>query len=289
MVVETLGRSRFNVLVLSFLQASLSSGRLTLSYNGNSFSSMLRQVPALLARLRAGFGERKRVMLSIGGWQHLPTFEAIRSFGVQGFVRQLSEEVIVPLGLDGIDLDLEPQTGGLDHWIRAHEEYGLTVVELTNEYKRVRPEHLVTHAPISGVAAQIYTQPRPLPGLPKGLLAATRTGYGNNIDWLNVQMYEGGQVVGGDIAGYYRAALAAPLTKIQAQTGVAATLGFLTPLFQPDAKQPLAFCREVITSINRRCADLDAGSVTGVALWDYRQVAPSMREWSDGLNSVLHA
>ncbi len=288
-VVETIGGSSFNVLILSFLQASLAGGKLTLLYNGNEFSSLRPEVPALLARLRSGFGARKQVMLSIGGWQQQPTFEAIRSFGVPAFVRQLMKEVIQPLGLDGVDLDLEPQTGGLDKWMAVHDAYGKTLVELTNEYKRVHPTHLVTHAPLSSLAAELYAKPKPLRGVNGGLLAATRTTHGNNIDWLNVQFYEGGLIEGGDIAGYYRDSLAGPLMVMQKQTGVVRPLHFFAPLFQPQAKQPLEFCRQTIEAIDHRCADLHAGRINGVALWDYRQVAPSIRNWSRGLEAALHA
>jgi hypothetical protein len=287
-VVETIGGSSFNVLILSFLQASLVGGKLTLLYNGNEFSLLSPAVPALLARLRSGFGERKRLMLSIGGWQQQPTFEAIRNFGVPAFVRQLTQQVIEPFGFDGIDLDLEPQRGGLDQWIAIHDEYGKTLAELTNEYKRVHPTHRVSHAPFSKISAEIYVKPKPIRGLNGGLLAATRANRGNNIDWLNVQFYEGGLVEGGDIAGYYRDSLAAPLMKMRQQTGITRPLQFLTPLFEPQAKQPLAFCQETIAAIDHRCADLHVGMVNGVALWDYRQVAPSIRDWSHGLESSLH-
>jgi hypothetical protein len=288
-VVETIGGSGFNVLILSFLQASVSRSKLTLLYNGNEFPSLAPEVPALLARLRSGFGSRKRVMLSIGGWQELRTFKAIRSYGVPAFVRQLTEQVVVPLGLDGIDLDLEPQKGGLDQWMAVHDEYGKTLIELTNEYKRLHPTHTLTHAPISKVAAEFYTKPRPIPGMNKALLAATRGNQSNNIDWLNIQFYEGGIIEGGDIAGYYRDSLAAPLIHMQQQTGITTPLQFLTPLFEPEAKQPLAFCSRTMEAINRRCADLHAGKINGVALWDYGGVASSIRDWSQGLEAALHA
>ncbi len=287
-VVETIGHSSFNIVVLSFLQASMTNGKLTLLYNGNEFSSLAPQVPALLARLRSGFGAPKRVMLSIGGWQQTPTFAAIRNFGVPSFVRQLTDQVIHPLGLDGIDIDLEPQIGGLDQWIAVHHEYGRTLADLTNEYKRIHPAHFVTHAPLSVVAAQLYAKPAPLPGVSDGLLAATRSHEKNNIDWLNVQFYEGGLIAGGDIAGYYRDSLAAPLIGMQSHTGVSSPLHFLTPLFQPEAKQPLAFCQQTIQAIDRRCASLHSGTINGVALWDYRQVAPTIQNWSAGLDAVLH-
>ncbi len=288
-VVETVGQSGFNVLVLSFLQAGFARNKLTLSYNGNEFSSLSPQVPALLRQLRSGFNERKKIMLSIGGWQHLPTFQAIRSMGVPAFVRQLTTEVIAPLGLDGIDLDLEPQAGGLDHWMAVHDEYGKILADVTNEYKRMHPTHFVTHAPLSSIAAELYVKPAPIAGLNGGLLAATKTKYGNTIDWLNVQFYEGGLVEGVGIAEYYRNSLAAPLLGLGKQAGILSPLHFLVPLFQPEAKQPLTFCQQTIAAIDARCADLHAGKLNGVALWDYRQVAPSIGDWSTGLKGSLQS
>jgi len=287
--VETLGGSGFNVIVLSFLQAQLAAGKLTLLYDGTEFSALAPQLPAMLARLRSGFGGRKRIMLSIGGWQNLPTFQTIRSFGVPAFVRQLTEQAIAPFGLDGIDLDLEPQTGGLEHWREVHVEYGATLAALTNEYKRVHPTHLVTHAPISVIAAEMYVKPAPLAGLQDGLLAATHTPNGNNIDWLNIQFYEGGVVVGESIADYYRERLAGPLARLHARARVAKPIEFLTPLFEPSAKQPLSFCRQTIASIDARCADLHSGRVNGAGLWDYSQIRTSIGDWSAGFASALSA
>jgi hypothetical protein len=286
--VETIGRSGFNVVVLSFLQASVNGEKLTLLYNGNEVPLLSPEIPALLAKLRSGFGTRKRIMLSIGGWQETATFAAIRSFGIAAFVRQLTEQMIGPFGLGGIDLDLEPQKGGLDQWTAVHREYGEILVELTNEYKRVHPDHVVTHAPLSIVAAELYAKPAPLPGLSRGLLAATRGGKTNNINWLNLQFYEGGLIEGGDVGGFYRDSLAVPLIGMRSQTGISEPLHFFTPLFQPQAKQPLAFCQQTIRAIDTRCASLNAGSVDGVALWDYRQVAHAIDDWSTGLEAELH-
>ncbi|MGC1783281.1 MAG: hypothetical protein WA708_12230 [Acidobacteriaceae bacterium] len=285
-IVETIGGSSFNILVLSFLQAGFANGKLALSYNGNAFP-LAPQVPALLSHLCSGFQIRRQILLSIGGWQHRPTFDAIRSFGVPAFVRQLTEQVILPLGLEGIDLDLEPQTGGLDQWMAVHAEYGKTIVDMTNEYKRLHPTHVVTHAPVSSVAAELYVKPTRIAGLNASLLAATRVKRGNNIDWLNVQFYEGGAVEGGDIAGFYCDSLAAPLKQMQSETGIVRPLEFLTPLFEPAAKQPLQFCQQTIRAIDRRCAHLDVGGVNGIALWDYQQVAAKISEWSSGLQPAL--
>lgn len=288
-VVETIGGSGFNVVILSFLQAAWNNGKLILLYNGNDFSRLSPELPQLFVRLRSGFPVAKRLMLSIGGWQQVATFAAIRNCGVSQFVRQLTDQVIGPLGLDGIDIDLEPQTGGMDQWINIHREYGKVLVDLTNEYKRIHPEHLVTHAPPSGVAAELYAKAIPLKGLSSGLLAATRNLHGNNVDWVNVQFYEGGLVQNGDIAGFYCDSLVQPMETMRAQTGIANPLHFLLPLFQPQANQALVFCTRAIQAIDRRCADLHFGSLNGVALWEYRQVASAIGEWSHGLETAMRA
>lgn len=287
--VEAVGASSFNVLILSFLQVAVANEKLSLTFNGNAFSSFASEVPAMLTRLRSGFGARKRILLSIGGWASAPSFAAIRSFGVARFVRQLTEEIIVPLGLDGIDLDVEPTKGGLDQWIAVQREYGRTLVEITNEYKRLHPTHVVTHAPISAVAAEIYAKRTLLPELKNSLLEATRTQHGNNIDWLNVQFYEGGVVEGGDIADYYCKRLVGPLAEMREQTGITQALSFFTPTFEPAAKQSLEFCQQTVAAINLRCADLHAGKVSGVAIWDYAQIASSIGDWSRGLVAALHS
>jgi len=297
---DILGNSSFNVLVLAFLQVDVANGKLSLSYNGNAFPALAPQVPALLGRLRSGYGGRKRLMMSIGGWASVGNFEAIRSFGIPAFVRQLTREAIVPLGIEGIDLDPEPNQGGMDRWMGVYREYATTLIDLTREYKRVHPTHLVTHSPIAEVAAEIYARKPEMTSQVTShldlqqtshltsLLRATRTPRGNSIDWLNVQFYEGGLIANGDIAGFYRDSLAAPLMQWAAQTGIANPMRFFTPLFEPEAKQPLAFCRQTIAAIDRRCADLHAGRLTGAGLWDYRQVASEMAEWSHGLEAALH-
>ncbi len=286
-LVDTLGSSGFNVLILSFIEASMAGGKLSLLYNDNAIQSFAPQFPALLAQLRSGFAARKRIQISIGGWGHTATFAAIRGVGVPAFVRQLTEEIIAPLGLDGIDIDLEPQHGGLENWMGVHRDYGKTIVDLTNEYKRVHPTHLVTHAPISPVAAEMYVKAVSVEGRKISLLEGTRTPQGNNVDWLNVQFYEGGVVVEGTIADYYRTQLAGPLSAKLDSFGIAQPLHFLTPTFEPQAKQPLKFCQQTIAAINQSCEDLQAGKLNGVALWDYLQVAPDIDDWSRGLEEAL--
>jgi hypothetical protein len=288
LAAETIGNSSFNVLILAFLQATLVNGKLSLSYNGNAFPQLGPQVPALLARLRSGYGARKRLILSIGGWASAGNFEAIRSFGVPAFVRRLTQEAIAPLGIEGLDLDPEPNRGGMDQWMGVYREYATTLIEITKEYKRVHPTHLVTHSPIAAVAAEFYAKGGRQASQGTTLLEATRAHGGNSIDWLNVQFYEGGLIENGDIAGFYRDSLAAPLKLRATQTGIPNPMSFLMPGFEPEAGQPLAFCQQTIAAINRRCADLHMGKLKGAALWDYRQVAPEMANWSHGMEAALH-
>lgn len=285
--VEALGNSGFNVLILSFLRVFLNGDQLELRYNDTPFSELNATLAPVVRRLQTGFAGRKRVLLCLGGWAQLGAFEAVRRFGVPRFIAQLNREVNTPLGIDGLDLDLEPMTGGLPEWMAVHHEYGKTVADITNEYKRSNPSHIVTHAPVSGIAADLYAKPTPLPGLPQGLLAATRTTQGNNIDWLNVQLYEGGAVTGMTIPDFYRSRLVAPLEASQAASGVRRPLRFFTPLFEPHANQQLEFCRKTIRAIDASCRSLNAGSVDGVALWEYRQIASAIDRWSSGLQGVL--
>jgi hypothetical protein len=286
--VEALGNSGFNVLILSFLRVFLNDGRLELRYNDTPFSELNATLARVVRRLQTGFAGRKRVLLCLGGWAQLGAFDAVRKFGVPRFIAQLDREVIAPLGIDGLDLDLEPMTGGLPEWMAVHHEYGKTVVDITNAYKRTNPTHVVTHAPISSVAADLYATPAPLPGLPQGMLAATRTAQGNNIDWLNVQLYEGGAVTGMTIPDFYRTRLVTPLEASQAASGIRRPLHFFTPLFEPHAEQPLEFCRKTIRAIGKCCAGPQAaGGVDGVALWEYGQIASAINTWSSGLQGVL--
>ncbi|MGC9291912.1 MAG: glycosyl hydrolase family 18 protein [Acidobacteriaceae bacterium] len=291
-VVASLGQSSFNVLTLAFLGIDASQSRPQLLYNGHSFAALSPRLPEMFQHLRTGSGLPRKVLLSIGGWKNTAVFAAIRSMGAPAFVRQLTQEVIAPLHLDGIDLDLEPMQGGLEQWSAAHREYSATLVALTNEYKRVHPSHVVSHAPIAPVAAEFYAKDTAIDGLGKGLLASTRTRNGNHVDWLNVQLYEGGKIGGGsseEIASFYKTSLAVPLLQMRAQTGIAQPLHFLQPTFDPGSNppQPLEFCAQTLRSIREQCAPLHAGALGGVSLWQYQQVQPGISAWSKGLEEAL--
>ncbi|HUZ04717.1 MAG TPA: hypothetical protein VMU62_05125, partial [Acidobacteriaceae bacterium] len=115
---------------------------------------------------------------------------------------------------------------------------------------------------------------------------------GNNVDWLNIQFYEGGAIENGhseDIATYYKESLAAPLLQLRATTGIAQPLHFLQPAFMPDAKPPqsLDFCERTLRAINGICASLHAGALDGVTLWEYKQVLPEIASWSRSLEETL--
>lgn len=291
-VVSALQQSSFNVLTLAFLGIDTTQGRPQLLYNGHAFTALSPRLPDLFRQLRRGGSVPRKVLLSIGGWKNTAVFAAVRSMGVAAFVRQLTQDVVAPLGLDGIDLDLEPMEGGLDHWTAMHREFAPTLVALTNEYKRVHPTHVVSHAPIAPVAAEFYAGDTPMDGAGQGLLSATRTRSGNNVDWLNVQLYEGGKIGNGsatEIASYYKESLVVPMMQARANTGIARPLGFLHPTFDPDSSppQPLDLCAQTIRGIQQECAPLRAGALGGVSVWQYAQVLPEMAAWSAGLETSL--
>ena len=287
-VAATLAGSQFNVFTLAFLGVDLSQGKLQLLYNGHAFSALSPRLSEILRRLQGG-GIRK-ILLSIGGWQSANTFAVIRSTGIPAFVQQLTQQVITPLGLDGIDLDLEPMQGGLDQWMATYREHGATLALLTNEYKRIHPSHIVSHSPIAPVAAELYAKNVAMDDLRDGFLSSTRTMHGsNNINWLNVQLYEGGAVVGGDIATYYKESLVQPLLPLRKKTGIQHPLDFLQPTFQPLSKPPqsMEFCRQALIEINARCATLQGGRLQGVSLWEYKQIAAEISAWSQSMEEAL--
>lgn len=287
-IAATLAGSRFNVFTLAFLGVDLTQGKLQLLYNGHAFPALSPRLSEILRRLQGG--GTKKILLSIGGWQSANTFAVIRSTGIPAFVQQLTQQVIAPLRLDGIDLDLEPMQGGLDQWMAAYREHGATLALLTNEYKRIHPNHIVSHSPIAPVVAELYVKDVEMDGLRDGLLSSTRTMHGrNNINWLNVQLYEGGTVVGGDNATYYKESLVQPLLPLQKKTRIQYPLDFLQPTFQPEAKPPqsMEFCRQALIGINALCATLHGGRLQGVSVWEYKQIASGIFAWSQSMEEAL--
>jgi hypothetical protein len=299
-LVERLGPSGFDVAILAFLYARWRRGRLELRYNARPARALPAGLGRELRRLRRGFAARKRVMISLGGWGSSATFAAIRSAGVERFLEQFDREFVTPLGLEGIDLDLEPSTVAENTpagWRAVHEEYGATLVALTNGYKARHPDHDVSHAPIASVAAALYARDGGLRSVGGSFFEATRTARGNNLSWLNVQFYEAGDPKFGLDAGakparipeFYQRELLVPLWRARAATGIARPWERLVPGFEPRYHQTLAFCEQTLRSINDEVTSLAGVSTAagGVFVWDYAQIAARLPAWSAGLERAL--
>ena len=289
LLVERLGPTGFNVGILAFLYARYSAQHgLRLSYNGVAPSRLPRALAANLRRLRHGYGEPKTFLISLGGWGNRATFEAIRSAGVERSLAQIEREITGPLGLDGLDLDLEPSTAAENTpagWHAVHDDLGTTLVELTNRYMRRHPGHVVTHAPIASVAARLYARNGHVRGVPGSLFEATRSPRGNNIAWLNVQFYEAGDPKPTSIPEFYRDQLVRPMLTQRASTGIPRPWEALIPGFEPRYHQSLPVCEQALRALNRTLAPW--GSVGGVFLWQYGQIAATVGTWGAGLQQAL--
>jgi hypothetical protein len=286
-MIEAIGASSFNVLILAFLNIRQSNGQAIFRYNDTPLAQLPKELPAHIQKLKSGYAAPKKVLISLGGWANQDDFRAIRSIGVEGFVGQLNSQVIRPLGLDGIDIDLEPAIESPEAWQAIYDELGRTIVDLTNRYKAANPHHVVTHAPTSGLTERLYINNGSLQGLAGSILESTRAASGNNVDWLNVQLYEGGAVKNGTITGFYKDQLVASLVAKSNSTGIAAPLSFLSPTFEPDFHQPLQFCQGTLRDIAKACRA--AGRLDSVGLWEYGQTKARTRDWSQGLAESLRA
>jgi chitinase len=265
--VARLGPSAFNVVNLAFLNARVVKGDVRFHYRP------LTGVRAAVRALQRDYPVKKKVLLSLGGWGNRVTFDAARAAGVSAFLEQLDEEYVLPLGVDGIDLDLEPTTAAENTpagWRAVHDELGATLVALSNGYKRRHPGHLVTHAPIASVAAELYVRDGKLRGVPGPLLKAAPS-----IDWLNVQMYEAGDVQPSSIADFYQRQLIQPL----AAQGFAHPGEKLFPGFEPRWHQPRATCAAALRSLQ--------GVARGAFVWDYHQIAADVAGWGQAFEQAL--
>ncbi|HXR97627.1 MAG TPA: glycosyl hydrolase family 18 protein [Terriglobales bacterium] len=265
--VSRLGPSAFNVVNLAFLNARMMKGKVRFHYRP------LAGVRAAIQALQRNYQVKKKVLLSLGGWGNRSTFEAARAVGVSAFLQQLDDEFVLPLGLDGIDLDLEPSTAAENTpagWRAVHDELGATLVGLSNGYKQRHPGHLVTHAPIASVAAALYVRDGKLRGIKGPLLQAAP-----GIDWLNVQFYEAGDVQPRSLEEFYDRQLAQPLKEL----GFARPGEKVFPGFEPRWHQSRAICEAALRSLN--------GAARGAFIWDYRQIAADVAGWGAGLEQAL--
>lgn len=287
-LVSTLGPTDFNVAILAFLYARYTRGTLHLRYNALPAARLPPGLPAHLERLRRGFPVPKRILISLGGWGNRATFEAIRAAGVPAFLRQLDQEIVAPLGLAGLDLDLEPGTVAENTpagWHSVHDDLGATLVAITNGYMDRHPDHLVTHAPIASVAAALYARDGGVRGVRGSFFEATRAARGSNIAWLNVQFYEAGDPKPLSIPDFYKDELLRPLLAARAATGLARPWEALVAGFEPRYHQDLAFCERTLRALNRGIAAW--GPAGGAFLWQYGQIASAAQAWGAGLAAAL--
>ncbi|HWG38589.1 MAG TPA: glycosyl hydrolase family 18 protein, partial [Terriglobales bacterium] len=241
-VAERLAPTRFNTLILAFVYARWHAGRLALTWNGTP-GARLGEAAAELRRLRG-----RRVLASLGGWGNAATFAAIRSAGVERFLDQFDRELAEPLGLRGIDLDLEPGTVAENTpagWRAVHEEYGGLLVALTKAYARRHPGHAVTHAPIAGVAASLYARDGKLAGVRGSLIEATA----GSLSWLNVQFYEAGDPKPESIVAFYKRELMDPLRAARPVAGWERPWERVLPGFEPKYQKTRAACSAALAGI----------------------------------------
>ncbi len=286
-MIKAIGASSFNVLTLAFLNIRRANGQAIFKYNDSPLSQLPKELPGYIQKLKSGFAAPKKVLISLGGWANQDDFRSIRAIGVDKFVDQLNSQVIRPLGLDGIDLDLEPDVESPEAWHGIYDELGRTIVDLTNRYKAANPHHVVTHAPTSGLTESLYINDARLQSLKGSILESTRAPSGNNIDWLNVQLYEGGAVKNGTITSFYKDRLVAGLVAKSKSTGIATPLDFLSPTFEPDFHQSLEFCQGTLRDIANACRTV--GRLDSVGLWEYGQTKTRTLDWSQGLTASLRA
>lgn len=286
-MIEAIGASSFNVLILAFLNTRQAGGQAVFRYNDSPLAQLPKDLAFHIQKLKSRFAAPKKVLISLGGWANQDDFRAIRTIGIEKFVGQLNAQVIQPLGLDGIDIDLEPAIESPEAWQAIYDELGRTIVDLTNRYKSTNPDHVVTHAPTSGLTARLYVNDGRLQGLAGSILESTRAATGNNVDWLNVQLYEGGAVKNGTITHFYKDQLVDALAAKTKSTGIANPLDFLSPTFEPDFHQPLEFCQGTLRDIAKACHE--TGRLDSVGLWEYGQTKARTADWSQGLAGSLGA
>ena len=270
LVVEGLQGTRFNTLILAFVYARWQRGKLALTLNGLP-GARLGGTAANLKRLRG-----TRVLASLGGWGNAATFAAIQRAGVGRFLDQFEHEIAGPLGLSGMDLDLEPGTVAENTpagWKAVHDQHGGLLVALTNEYARRHPAHAVTHAPIAGVAASLYARDGKLRGVHGSLIEATA----GSLSWLNVQFYEAGDPKPETIAAFYKRELIDPLVAARAAARWERPWERVLPGFEPRYQGSRAACAAALTGI---AGELGPGRRPGgYFLWDYRQVRAAAAAW----------
>jgi len=270
--VTELSGLAWNVYILAFLHVHARSGPMELFFNGSPVEKLYPGLGQQLARLKAS---GKRLLISIGGWDNACDFDGIHDVGVAAFLVQARQQVITPLGLDGIDLDLEPTSDdpGIycppdPDWYSVYQRLSPVLVELSNQ--AAAGGLLVSHAPAVYIP-QFYTDPG-------GILAGTRRpSGGNSISFLNYQTYGGGtgvaqtveELVGQIDPG--STGIANPAAFVSAGFGIADGLSD-----DPD-----------VAAANIRQLRQKYGQIGGGFVWRYTPDKAQIAQWAKALSGAL--
>ncbi len=177
--VAAIGDLPYTHVVLAFLHLQRDGDSLQLLYGDRDVSSPeLNRFWSDVQELRERHG--KTVLVSIGGRDSDGDWRLVEEH-TDGSVDLLTR-LVARHELDGIDLDMEST---------FHD----ATVELTNRLANAMPDLIITHAPpwtdVRDRYASAYGSKRPI----LERTASASKPNGNNIDWLNVQFYDKGQVV----------------------------------------------------------------------------------------------
>jgi hypothetical protein len=176
--VAEIGDLPYTHVVLAFLHLRREGDSLQLLYGDRDVSSRgLDRFWSEVRELRERHG--KTVLVSIGGRDSDGDWRLVEEH-TDGAV-DLVARLVARHDLDGVDLDME-------------SDFSDATVELTNRLANAMPDLIITHAPPWTDVRDRYASPY---GSKRPVLertASARKSRGNNIDWLNVQFYDKGQV-----------------------------------------------------------------------------------------------
>jgi|GEM_PF-3297293 len=177
-----LRNTRFNVLVFSSLEVEIEYGELRLSFNDTAFDELYEDLDEIFDELKAG---GKTLLFSVGYWTGSHVFEAISKVGVEAFCKAFYEQVAKPLGIDGLDIDLEAGKEG-ETWESVFNTYGQLIIDLTNHYTQTYGG-VVSHVANMNIVDTQYLNAG-IEGSKEGILAATKGTHKNNISWISVNL-----------------------------------------------------------------------------------------------------
>ena len=213
-----------------------------LTWNGTPFEGYTTPsgdewglTPGLPSKFKTLRDAGVNLLVSIGGWNGADNFAKIKQAGIRDFVIYLTEGILEPYNLNGINIDLEPGDEG-PGWSAVYQEYGQTIVDLSNAL--AAKGYVVTHTPANGLSTQFYSQSCPGLANDQPILEATYVNGKQSISYLNVQYYAGGDPLGTSTGVQDYIALANTLAGIQNSTGVNNPAEFLMAGFSPCIQDP---------------------------------------------------